>query len=199
MSDAWLIAGLGNPGPDYFSTRHNVGFMAADRIVAMTGAKLSRHKRANAMVAEAKLGLPGSQHSIVIAEPLSFMNESGGPIKALMQFYDIPVERVIALHDELDIPFSALRTKFGGGDNGHNGLKSMRKALGTGGFFRVRIGIGRPPGRQDPAAFVLKPFASSERAELPELIERAADATCSVITDGLERTQSLFNTGPAKE
>jgi PTH1 family peptidyl-tRNA hydrolase len=173
--------------------------MAVDRIAAMTGAKLSRHKRANAMVAEAKLGMPGSQTPVILVEPLSYMNESGGPIKALMQFYNIPVERLIAVHDELDIPFSALRVKFGGGDNGHNGLKSMRKALGTGNFSRVRIGIGRPPGRQDPAAFVLKPFASGERAELPELIERAADATCSLITNGLERTQSMFNTGPAKE
>jgi len=199
MSDAWLIAGLGNPGPDYSATRHNVGYLAVDRIAAMTGAKLSRHKRAHAMVAEAKLGMPGSQTPIVLVESLSYMNESGGPIKALMQFYDIPAERLIAVHDELDIPFSALRVKLGGGDNGHNGLKSMRKSLGTGDFYRVRIGIGRPPGRQDPAAFVLKPFASSERAELPELIERAADATCSLITAGLERTQSMFNTGPTKE
>jgi PTH1 family peptidyl-tRNA hydrolase len=173
--------------------------MAVDRIAAMTGGKLSRHKRANAMVLEGRLGLPGSQTPIILVEPLSYMNESGGPIKALMQFYDIPVERLIAIHDELDIPFSALRVKLGGGDNGHNGLKSMRKALGTGDFYRVRIGIGRPPGRQDPADFVLKPFASSERADLGELIERAADATCSLITDGLERTQSMFNTGPAKE
>lgn len=199
MSDAWLIAGLGNPGPDYSATRHNAGYMAVDRIAAMTGGKLSRHKRANAMVLEGRLGLPGSQTPIILVEPLSYMNESGGPIKALMQFYDIPVERLIAIHDELDIPFSALRVKLGGGDNGHNGLKSMRKALGTGDFYRVRIGIGRPPGRQDPADFVLKPFASSERADLGELIERAADATCSLITDGLERTQSMFNTGPAKE
>jgi len=199
MSDAWLIAGLGNPGPDYSATRHNVGYMAVDRIAAMTGGKLSRHKRANAMVLEGKLGMPGSQTPIMLVESLSYMNESGGPIKALMQFYDIPVERLIAIHDELDIPFAALRVKLGGGDNGHNGLKSMRKALGTGDFYRVRIGIGRPPGRQDPADFVLKPFASSERAELPELIERAADATCSLITTGLERTQSMFNTGPSKE
>jgi peptidyl-tRNA hydrolase, PTH1 family len=199
MSDAWLIAGLGNPGPDYSATRHNVGYMAVDRIAAMTGGKLSRHKRANAMVLEGRLGLPGSQTPIILVEPLSYMNESGGPIKALMQFYDIPVERLMAIHDELDIPFSALRVKLGGGDNGHNGLKSMRKALGTGDFYRVRIGIGRPPGRQDPADFVLKPFASSERADLAELIERAADASCSLITDGLERTQSMFNTGPAKE
>ena len=199
MSDAWLIAGLGNPGPDYSATRHNVGFMAVDRIAAMTGAKLSRHKRGNVLAAEAKLGMPGSQTPIILAESLSYMNESGGPIKALLQFYDIPAERLIAIHDELDIPFAALRVKFGGGDNGHNGLKSTRNALGNGEFYRVRIGIGRPPGRQDPAAFVLKPFASSERAELPELIERAADATCSLITQGLERTQSTFNTGPAKE
>ena len=131
MSDAWLIAGLGNPGPDYSTTRHNVGYMAVDRIAAMTGGKLSRHKRANAMVLEGKLGMPGSQTPIILVESLSYMNESGGPIKALMQFYDIPVERLIAIHDELDIPVAALRVKLGGGENGHNGLKSMRKALGA--------------------------------------------------------------------
>jgi len=197
MGDAWLIAGLGNPGPEYAATRHNVGYLTVDRIAAQCGVKLSRHKRANAMAAEAKLGMPGSQISIVLAESNSYMNESGGPIKALMQFYDIPAERLIALHDELDIPFGALRVKFGGGDNGHNGLKSIRKSLATGDFYRVRIGIGRPPGRQDPADFVLKPFASAERADLSELIVRAADATESLVTEGLERTQSRYNSGPA--
>lgn len=198
MADAWLIAGLGNPGPEYAATRHNVGYLTVDRLAAQCGVKLSRHKRANAMVAEARLGMPGSQTSIILAEANCYMNESGGPIKALMQFYDIPAERLVAIHDELDIPFSALRVKFGGGDNGHNGLKSIRKSLGTGDFFRVRIGIGRPPGRQDPADFVLKPFASAERAELPELIQRAADATESLVTEGLDRTQSRYNSGPTE-
>ena len=121
------------------------------------------------------------------------MNESGGPVKALLAFYDIPVERMVVLHDELDIEFDTLRVKLGGGDNGHNGLKSLRKALGTGDFYRVRIGIGRPPGRQDPADFVLTPFATAERKLVPSLASRAADAVESLLTDGLKVTQSRFN------
>ena len=199
MSEAWLIAGLGNPGPDYCATRHNVGYQAVESIAQMVSGTFSRHKRANAMVVEGKLGLPGHQHSVILVQSLSFMNESGGPIKALMQFYGIPVDHLIALHDELDIPFTALRTKFGGGDNGHNGLKSIRKSLGTGDFYRVRMGIGRPPGRQEPADFVLKPFAAAERAGVADLVNRAADATCMLITDGLERAQQVYNFGPAKD
>lgn len=131
---------------------------------------------------------------IVLAEPLSFMNESGGPVKALMGFYGVEPDRLLVIHDELDIPFTTIRVKLGGGDNGHNGLKSIRKALGTGDFFRVRVGIGRPPGRQDPADYVLKPFASAERAELGEVVVRAADATESLVLDGLDITQNRFNT-----
>jgi peptidyl-tRNA hydrolase, PTH1 family len=132
-------------------------------------------------------------HRIVLVEPLSFMNESGGPVKALMAFYGVDPDRLIVIHDELDLPFDALRVKEGGGDNGHNGLKSIRRALGTGDFLRVRAGIGRPPGRQDPAAFVLKPFASAERSELPSFVDRCADAVESLVADGLERTQNRFN------
>ena len=132
-------------------------------------------------------------HRLVLVEPLSFMNESGGPVKALMSFYGIDTDRLIVVHDELDLPFAALRVKFGGGDNGHNGLKSIRRATGTGDFLRVRAGIGRPPGRQDPAAFVLKPFSSSERRDLPEFVDRCADAVESLVSEGLERTQNRFN------
>lgn len=192
-SGPWLIAGLGNPGPEYAATRHNIGFLVVDELAARCGVSLARHKRAHAVAAEAKIGLPGSNQRLVLVEPLSFMNESGGPVKALMGFYDVPVERLIVIHDELDLPFDALRVKNGGGDNGHNGLKSIRKALGTGDFLRVRGGIGRPPGRMDAAAFVLKPFSSTERPSLPMFIDRLADATLSLVEDGLERTQNRFN------
>ncbi len=194
MSTApWLIAGLGNPGPEYAATRHNIGFMVADELAARAGAKLARHKRAHALAAEAKVGMPGAMSRIVLVEPLSFMNESGGPVKALMEFYGVEPDQVIAVHDELDLPFDALRVKLGGGDNGHNGLKSIRRALGTGDFLRVRAGIGRPPGRQDPAAFVLKPFSASERSDVPTFVARCADAVESLITSGLERTQNQYN------
>lgn len=194
MSTApWLVAGLGNPGPEYTATRHNIGFMVVDELAARTGAKLARHKRAHALAAEAKVGVPGSMNRIVLVEPLSFMNESGGPVKALMEFYDVDPDHLIAVHDELDLPFDALRVKLGGGDNGHNGLRSIRRALGTGDFLRVRAGIGRPPGRQDPAAFVLKPFSSAERADLPTFVSRCADAVESLLVNGLERTQNQYN------
>jgi PTH1 family peptidyl-tRNA hydrolase len=189
----WLIAGLGNPGPEYAATRHNIGFMVADELAARAGAKLARHKRAHALAAEAKVGMPGAMSRIVLVEPLSFMNESGGPVKALMEFYGVEPDQLIAVHDELDLPFDALRVKLGGGDNGHNGLKSIRRALGTGDFLRVRAGIGRPPGRQDPAAFVLKPFSASERSDVPTFVARCADAVESLITSGLERTQNQYN------
>jgi len=189
----WLVAGLGNPGPEYAATRHNIGFMVADELATRSRASMARHKRAHALAAEVKVGLPGAMHRIVLVEPLSFMNESGGPVKALMNFYGVDADHLIVIHDELDLPFDAMRVKFGGGDNGHNGLRSIRKALGTGDFLRVRAGIGRPPGRQDPAAFVLKPFSSAERAELPPFLGRCADAVESLVIDGLERTQNRFN------
>jgi len=197
LSHPWLVVGLGNPGPEYAGTRHNVGAMSADVLADKCGARMARHKRAHAQAAEAKLGVPGSSQPVVIVVPLSYMNESGGPVKALLSFYGIEPDRMIVAHDELDIPFSALRVKFGGGDNGHNGLKSIRKALGTGEFFRVRLGIGRPPGRQDPADFVLKQFGSAERKELPDLVQRGADAIESLVVHGLETTQNRFNADPA--
>jgi len=195
-SSPWLVVGLGNPGPEYAATRHNVGFLVTDLLADQVGAKLARHKRGHALAAEGKLGIPGSMTHLVLVEPLSFMNESGGPVKAIMAFYGVEPERLIVVHDELDIPFTTIRVKLGGGDNGHNGLKSIRKALGTGDFYRVRVGIGRPPGRQDPADYVLKPFASAERAELAEVVQRSADAVESMMTAGLDVTQNRFNTGP---
>lgn len=194
MSTApWLVAGLGNPGSEYAATRHNIGYMVADELATRTGAKLARHKRAHALAAEAKVGMPGSMSRVVLAEPLSFMNESGGPVSALMDFYGVDPDHLIVVHDELDLDFDALRVKLGGGDNGHNGLKSIRRSLGTGDFLRVRAGIGRPPGRQDPAAFVLKSFSAAERADLPTFVARCADAVESLMASGLERTQNQYN------
>ena len=193
-SSPWLVVGLGNPGPEYATTRHNVGFLVTDLIADQVRVRLARHKRGHALAAEGKLGLPGAMTHLVLVEPLSFMNESGGPVKALMGFYGVEPDRLVVVHDELDIPFGAIRVKLGGGDNGHNGLKSIRRALGTGDFYRVRVGIDRPPGRQDPADYVLKPFGSTERKELPEVVQRAADAVECLVTEGLERTQNRFNT-----
>lgn len=193
---AWLIVGLGNPGPQYSATRHNIGFMVTDELARRAGSRLARHKRAQALAAEGALGLPGANASVVLVEPQSFMNASGGPVKALMQFYGVKVEQLIVVHDELDIAFDAIRVKQGGGDGGHNGLKSIRQALGTGDFLRVRVGIGRPPGRQDPADFVLSPFGAGERAQLPLLVDRAADAVESLVFSGLQATQNAFNADP---
>lgn len=193
MTDPWLVVGLGNPGAQYETTRHNIGYLVVDELASRMGASLARHKKAHALAAEGRLGLPGDQVRMVLLEPLSFMNASGGPVKAAAAFYGIAVERIIAVHDELDIPFGTLRVKFGGGDNGHNGLKSMRSALGTGDFYRVRCGIGRPPGRQDPADFVLKPWSSTERPDVPLLVDKAADAIECLVRNGLDATQSQFN------
>ena len=190
----WLVVGLGTPGPTYAATRHNVGYLVNDELAKRMGASFRSHKSGRADVVEGRLAPPGQDApKIVLARPRSFMNEIGGPVKALATFYKVPAERIIAVHDELDIDFGTLRVKLGGGDNGHNGLKSMRSALGTGDFYRVRAGIGRPPGRQNPADFVLSNYSSAERKELDLQIVEAADAIESLIENGLELTQSRFN------
>jgi PTH1 family peptidyl-tRNA hydrolase len=185
----WLVVGLGNPGPEYAATRHNVGHLVVDVLAGRLGARLAVHRRARALVAEGRL----TGRRVVLAQPRSYMNESGGPVAALLAFYKVTPARLAVVHDELDLPFGTLRVKLGGGDNGHNGLRSLRRSLGSGDFYRVRVGIGRPPGRQDPADFVLRPFPAAERRELPLVLETAADATESLLADGLERTQSRFN------
>lgn len=192
MAGEWLVIGLGNPGPEYAATRHNVGQMALTVLAERIGASFTAHK-ARAEVAEGRLGVGIDAPRLILARPRSYMNESGGPAALLRDFYKVDLDRIIVLHDELDIPFAALRIKCGGGDNGHNGLKSLSKSLGGPDYHRVRIGIGRPPGRQDPAAFVLKPFSSDERKELGELTERAADAVESLVREGLDRTQGRYN------
>ncbi|WP_367138114.1 MULTISPECIES: aminoacyl-tRNA hydrolase [Streptomyces] len=192
-SSPWLIVGLGNPGPEYAGNRHNVGFMVADLLAERMGAKFKAHKASRAQVVEGRLGAPGlSSRRVVVAKPMSFMNLSGGPTAALRDFYKVPADRVIAVHDELDIDYGTLRLKLGGGDNGHNGLKSITKALGPD-YLRVRFGIGRPPGRMQVADFVLKDFSSTERKELDYQVDRAADAVESLIVDGLERAQTTYN------
>ncbi|KNB54404.1 aminoacyl-tRNA hydrolase [Streptomyces caatingaensis] len=189
----WLVVGLGNPGTEYAGNRHNVGFMVADLLAERMGGTFKAHKAGRAQVVEGRLGAPGpASRRVVIAKPMSFMNLSGGPVAALRDFYKVPVERVVVVHDELDIDYGQLRLKVGGGDNGHNGLKSITKSFGPG-YCRVRFGIGRPPGRMQVADFVLKDFSAAERKELAYEVDRAADAVECLIVDGLERAQSTYN------
>ncbi len=190
----WLIAGLGNPGPRYAANRHNAGFMVADILADRIGARFKRH-RSRAVVAEGALaGVP-----VTVAKPLSYMNLSGAAVAAASRFYRIPPERVVVVHDELDIPFGTLRLKLGGGDGGHNGVRSVTAALGTRDYYRARIGIGRPPGRMDPADYVLRDFSTAERADLPELLDRVADAVTDLVADGLAVAQTRFHPGHKPE
>ena len=190
MADAWLVVGLGNPGPRYESTRHNVGQMVVDERARRRGATFRSH-RANARVAETWLA-PG-RSKLVLAKPNSFMNVSGGPVSGLAAFFGIDPERIIVVHDELDIPFDTIKLKIGGGHGGHNGVRDVAKALDTPEFTRVRVGIGRPPGRQDAADWVLDPFGTTERAQLPLLIGDAADAVELIVGEGLLAAQQRFH------
>jgi len=190
MTDRWLIAGLGNPGPQYAGHRHNAGFMVAEVLAARMGVTL-RRDRSGAAVATGLLGgVP-----VTLARPLTFMNLSGRPVAALRAFYKIPPERVLILHDELDLPFGTVRLKLGGGDNGHNGLRSVTTSLGGPGYHRTRIGIGRPPGRMDPAVFVLRDFSPAERQDLPLVLDLAADASEALLRAGLAAAQNEFHRG----
>ncbi|MFM8751648.1 MAG: aminoacyl-tRNA hydrolase [Actinomycetota bacterium] len=191
-SNRWLIVGLGNPGEEYEKTRHNIGAMLAIHMAGVAGVKFSSHK-ARANVAEFRLSVGAETPSLVVATLRCYMNQSGGPTKALADFYKVKGDHIIVAHDELDIPFQATRVKFGGGDNGHNGLKSITSALGSGDYFRLRLGIGRPPGQQDPGDFVLKPFSANERKSLEEFLITGSEAVESLITNGLEKTQQNFN------
>ncbi|MEU1625736.1 aminoacyl-tRNA hydrolase [Streptomyces sp. NPDC020096] len=183
----WLVAGLGNPGPEFAGNRHNIGFMVADLLAERMGGRFKSHK-ARAQVAEGRV----SGQRVVLAKPMTFMNLSGGPVTALRDFYKIPVDRLIVVHDELDIDYATLRLKKGGGDNGHNGLKSITKSLGPD-YLRVRCGIGRPPGRMEVATFVLRDFSSAERKELDWFVDRSADAVEALMAEGLEHAQSTYN------
>lgn len=193
--EPWLVVGLGNPGPDYAATRHNVGVMVVEELARRWGGRLSSHRYTRCEVYEGRWA--GAK--VTLARGRSYMNESGGPVSALCSFYGVEPERVILVHDELDIPFGSLRVKQGGGDNGHNGLRSVRASLSTGDTVRLRVGIGRPPGRQDPADFVLRPFSATQREELPEVLDRAGDAIECVIAEGVPRAQNVFNADPSEE
>jgi PTH1 family peptidyl-tRNA hydrolase len=189
--EAHLVVGLGNPGPAYRGNRHNVGFLVADVLAGRIGGRFSKHK-ARADVVEGRLGPPPAPR-VVLAEPRSYMNESGGPVAGLCSFYKIPVEQLVVVHDELDLPYGSLRLKRGGGDNGHNGLRSITRSLGSREYLRVRFGIGRPPGRMDPADYVLRDFTAAERKDLDFHVDRAADAVEALVRDGLESAQNLYN------
>jgi len=191
MTDTWLIVGLGNPGAEYSNNRHNVGQMVLDELARRAGGSFKVHK-ARAHVLEGRLGIGGPR--VVLAKPMSYMNVSGGPVSALAKFYDIDPDHVVAVHDEIDIPFNTVKLKIGGGEGGHNGLRDISKALATKEYLRVRVGVGRPPGRMDTADFVLKDFATTEKKELPFLLDDAADAVETVVRDGLAAAQQKYHT-----
>jgi PTH1 family peptidyl-tRNA hydrolase len=189
----WLVVGLGNPGREYERHRHNVGFLIADLLAYRLGARFGRHRRANADVAEARLGLGLDAPQLVLVKPMTYMNLSGGPVAGLARFYKVDPAQIIAVHDELDLPYGQLRAKFGGGEGGHNGLRSVSQSLSTKDYCRVRFGIGRPPGRQDPADYVLSDFPAAERKELDFLVDRSADIVESIIKVGIEATQNAYH------
>lgn len=199
MNEPWLVVGLGNPGPGYAGNRHNVGFMVVDELARRAQASFSAPKGMRADVAESQisaggLGAVGSDRTkLVLIRPRTFMNESGQAVGKLAAWYKSGAERIVAVHDELDIDFGQLRIKHGGGDNGHNGLKSIRKHMASGDFYRIRFGIGRPPGRQAAAEFVLQNFSASARMDLEIEVGRAADAIECLIQAGLAETQNRFN------
>lgn len=183
---SWLVVGLGNPGNQYANNRHNIGQMVVDELANRLDARFVQHK-ANAVVAEGRIVMGGDK--VILAKSNGYMNTSGGPVSGLAKYFGVPTERIIVVHDELDIPFDRLKLKQGGGHGGHNGLRDIAKALNTPEFLRVRVGIGRPPGRQDPADFVLSDFNASEREQLPVLLGDAADAVTLIVTEGLLEAQ----------
>jgi PTH1 family peptidyl-tRNA hydrolase len=187
-----LVVGLGNPGPDYAATRHNIGHMVVDELARRGGATLSSSRKTHAQSATVRLG--GLSEAVAIAVPLSYMNLSGGPVAALAKYHSVEPHDVVVIHDDLDLPFGTVKLKRGGGSGGHNGLKDTTKALGTPDYLRVRCGIGRPPGQMDAAAYVLRPFGTVERKELPFLIDTAADAVEALLIDGLDAAQQRFHT-----
>jgi PTH1 family peptidyl-tRNA hydrolase len=187
----FLVVGLGNPGPSYAGNRHNVGAMVLDELAARAGVKLSpgKGKRARTLIGEGRL----AGRRVVLARPTSYMNESGGPVRGLLDYHSVPATDLVVLHDELDIPFGTVRLKRGGGEGGHNGVRSISRSTGTKDYLRVRVGIGRPPGRQEPADFVLRDFSATERKELDLLVAEAADAAEELLALGLEAAQNVVH------
>lgn len=190
MTDTWLIVGLGNPGAEYKDNRHNVGQMVLDELAGRMGGKFKTHK-ARAQVLEGRLGIGGPR--VVLSKPMSYMNVSGGPVAGLANFYGIDPDHVVAVHDEIDIPFNTIKLKCGGGEGGHNGLRDMSKALATKDYLRVRVGVGRPPGRMETADYVLRDFGTAERKDLPFLLDEAADAVELLVSEGLTAAQQKFH------
>lgn len=184
----WLVVGLGNPGPSYAGNRHNVGFMVLDLLAERAGARWKAHKGRADVVEGRTAGEPA-----VLCKPKTYMNLSGGPVASLRDFFKVDTDRIVVVHDELDIPYGTLRLKRGGGDNGHNGLRSITTSIGSKDYLRVRVGIGRPPGRQDPADYVLKDFPAAERKELGFHVDRAADAVEALLTGPLDAAQNVFH------
>jgi PTH1 family peptidyl-tRNA hydrolase len=184
----FLVVGLGNPGPGYAGNRHNVGAMVLEELAGRAGIRLAAGKGARSRAVAGEGRLAGRR--VILAQPLTYMNESGGPVRGLLDYHSVAASDLVVLHDELDIGFASVRLKLGGGEGGHNGLRSITRALGTKDYLRVRVGIGRPPGRQDPADFVLKDFSSAERKELALLLVEAADATELLLAEGLEAAQN---------
>jgi PTH1 family peptidyl-tRNA hydrolase len=183
------VVGLGNPGPNYAKTRHNLGFVVADILADRLGEKFKVHKKSGAEIVTGRIG----GRSLVLAKPRVYMNESGRQVGPLAKFYGVPPADVVIVHDELDLEFGRIRLKFGGGVAGHNGLRSVASALGTNDFQRVRIGIGRPPGQKSGASFVLNSFTKAEREEVPVICEQAADGVELLITQGLEPAQNTVH------
>ncbi|HEY3924850.1 MAG TPA: aminoacyl-tRNA hydrolase [Acidothermaceae bacterium] len=189
--EPWLIVGLGNPGQQYAANRHNAGFMVVDMLAARMGGRFKAHKhRADAV--EGRLG----ETRAILIKPKTYMNESGGPVAALRSFFSVPIAQVIVVHDELDLEAGVVRVKLGGGDNGHNGLRSVTKSLGSKDYLRVRLGVGRPPGQMDPADYVLRDVPAAGREDLRVQVELAADVVESLVSRGLEATQNLFHQSP---
>lgn len=188
--NSWLVAGLGNPGPGYSRNRHNVGHMVVDELADRIGGRFKVHK-ARAEVVEGRLSIGGPR--LVLAKPSTYMNVSGGPVSGLARFFGIPLERIIVIHDEIDIPFSTIKLKRGGGEGGHNGLRDISKAVGSRDYLRVRVGVGRPPGRMETSDYVLKDFGTVEKKELPMLLSDAADAAEMLVTASLEKVQQRFH------
>ena len=184
----WLLAGLGNPGPEHEGSRHNAGFVAEDLLASRLGASFKRSRKHRALVAEARDG----EARVVLAKPQTYMNDSGTSLASLAKYYRVPVEQVVVIYDDIDLAFAVLRVRLGGGTAGHNGLKSIVGAIGPG-FVRVRIGVGRPPGRMDPADYVLSRFAGHERDEIAVTIERAVDAALAVVREGVAAAQNTYN------
>lgn len=187
MTAGWVVLGLGNPGPKYAGTRHNVGAMSVHQLATANAVVLRAQRKARCDVASLRLG----DESLLLAVPTSYMNESGGPTSSVLGYYSVPVEHLVVVHDEIDLPFGSIRMKFGGGDNGHNGLKSIRQSVGTGDWYRIRVGVGR--GRGEAADHVLAGFSGAERKELPDLLDRVGAAAETLVSDGLAAAQNRFN------